>query len=67
VTGFGAFARYALEEPVARIDLGPRQRMIGSVRLYVVPNPSGANAHYRMEDQVHWYDRLADYLDGLQE
>ena len=65
VTGFSAFTRYALGEPREHIELGPQSRSLGTVRLYVVPNPSGANAHYRMEDQALWYDRLAEHLDGL--
>jgi double-stranded uracil-DNA glycosylase len=67
VTGYGAFTLYALGEPKARPELGPQQRTIGTVRVYVVPNPSAANAHFRIEDQVLWYDRLADYLCGLRE
>jgi hypothetical protein len=29
----------------------------------LVPNPSGANAHYTRDDQVRWYDALADALE----
>jgi hypothetical protein len=28
----------------------------------VIPNPSGANAHYSLRDLTGWYDRLADFL-----
>ena len=34
----------------------------GRLRLFVVPNPSGANAHFTLEDQVTWYDRLDEFL-----
>jgi len=27
----------------------------------VVPNPSPANAHFTLTDQIAWYDRLADF------
>jgi len=62
VTGYRAFSLHALGEKADRIELGPQQRLIGRTRLYVVPSPSPANAHYRLEDQIAWYDRLADYL-----
>ena len=66
VTGYGAFARYALgDPPAARYDLGPQPHSLGRTRLFVVPNPSPANAHFTPLDQVEWYDRLADYLDQV--
>ena len=64
VTAYRAFARYALDEPKPMHGLGPQDRMIGETRLFVVPNPSPANAHFRPEDQAAWYDRLADFLDA---
>lgn len=63
VTGYGAFARQVLGEPRAAIDLGLQSRTLGDTKIFVVPNPSGANAHFTMEDQIGWYDRLADYLE----
>jgi len=33
---------------------------IGQTRLFVVPNPSPANAHATPDGQTAWYDRLAD-------
>jgi TDG/mug DNA glycosylase family protein len=67
LTAYRAFARYALEEPKASFELGPQPRRLGRTRLYVVPNPSPANAHFRLEDQVAWYDRLADCMkDSLE-
>jgi double-stranded uracil-DNA glycosylase len=41
---------------------GLQSESIGTTRLFVVPNPSGANAHFTLGDQVRWYDRLAEYL-----
>jgi TDG/mug DNA glycosylase family protein len=35
---------------------------LGTTRLFVVPNPSPANAHFTPADQAGWYDRLADFL-----
>jgi TDG/mug DNA glycosylase family protein len=43
-------------------SLGPQPLHIGATRCYVVPNPSGANAHFTPTDQTHWYDRLAQEL-----
>ncbi len=43
--------------------LGAQERRIGGTRLFVVPNPSPANAHFRPRDQAAWYDRLADFLE----
>ena len=62
LTAYRAFARYALEEPKASFELGSQPRRLGQTRLYVVPNPSPANAHFRLEDQVAWYDRLAEFI-----
>lgn len=67
VTGYRAFLRYGLGEREQGVELGPQPRMFGSTRLYVVPNPSPANAHYRLEDQVAWYDRLAGFLEDLEQ
>ena len=42
--------------------LGPQPEVIGATRLFVVPNPSPANAHFTLADQTSWYDRLADFV-----
>ena len=42
--------------------LGPQSLRIGSTRLYLVPNPSPANAHFTASDQTQWYDRLLLFL-----
>jgi TDG/mug DNA glycosylase family protein len=34
-------------------------------RLYLVPNPSPANAHFTPRDQAAWYDRLAEFMEAL--
>ena len=38
---------------------------IPGTRLFVVPNPSPANAHFTPADQAAWYDRLADFLASV--
>ena len=45
-------------------DLGMNQAHANATRLFVVPNPSPANAHFRPRDQADWYDRLADFIAG---
>jgi TDG/mug DNA glycosylase family protein len=63
VTAYRAFERYALGVPKSAAGLGAQDVVIGRTRLFVVPNPSPANAHVRPADQVAWYDRLADFID----
>jgi TDG/mug DNA glycosylase family protein len=43
--------------------LGLQDIEIGRTRIFVVPNPSSANAHFTPADQVAWYDRLAACLE----
>ena len=43
--------------------LGEQPLRIGRTRLFVVPSPSGANAHGSPTDQTAWYDRLAAVRD----
>jgi TDG/mug DNA glycosylase family protein len=45
--------------------LGLQPMRLGPTPLFVVPNPSPANAHFTPADQAEWYDRLAAALDGL--
>ncbi len=42
--------------------LGAQPLRLGSTRLFLVPNPSPANAHFTPADQAEWYDRLASAL-----
>lgn len=64
VTGYRPFLRFALRIDRKPVELGPQPESIGGIPLYVVPNPSPANAHVTPEDQSAWYDRVADYLCG---
>lgn len=65
LTAYRPFARHGLGLPDRDLALGPQSARLGATRLYVVPNPSAANAHFRLADQIAWYDRLADYLTEL--
>ena len=55
ILGVGAY-RAAFDRPKAQI--GPQDEMIGNTRVWVLPNPSGLNAHYQA-------DRLAEVFREL--
>ncbi len=62
LTGYRAFTRYALDEPKRDWRLGMQPRRLGGTTLFVVPNPSPANAHFQLPEYVAWYDRVARVL-----
>jgi TDG/mug DNA glycosylase family protein len=70
LTGYRPFRRHALGLPDSALSgapaLGPQPETLGPTRLFVVPSPSPANAHFTPADQALWYDRLADYLEHLE-
>jgi len=49
--------RHAFECPLAR--LGEQQQQLGPARVWVLPNPSGLNAHYQVPDLVRLFSDLA--------
>jgi double-stranded uracil-DNA glycosylase len=65
LTAYRPFLQVALKTANARLVLGEQPERIGVTRLYVVPNPSPANAHFTVSDQISWYDRLAGFLKAL--
>ena len=64
LTAYRPFLQLALRCDDRKCALGPQEKLIGETRLYVVPNPSPANAHFTLADQTRWYDRLAEFLIG---
>jgi len=44
------------------LELGVQQLLLGPTQVFVVPNPSPANAHFTPAQQTAWYDRLAGQL-----
>jgi len=62
LTGYRPFARAVFADDGGALALGVQPRMIGASRIFVVPNPSPANAHFTPTDQAGWYDRLARFL-----
>ena len=53
--GIGAY-RAAFARPGAR--LGPQPESLGGARVWVLPNPSGLNAHYGLPELTRWMRRL---------
>lgn len=60
VTAYRPFARQILG--IEPMGLGPQPASFAGGRIFLAPNPSPANAHFRLEDQVSAYDRLLDFL-----
>jgi double-stranded uracil-DNA glycosylase len=57
VLGIGAY-RSAFAKP--RAALGLQEEKIGSTRIWILPNPSGLNAHYRAADLARLYRELGE-------
>ena len=55
VLGASAY-RIAFNRPEAR--LGRQPETIGDTVIWVLPNPSGLNAHYRPQDRARWFREL---------
>lgn len=55
VLGIGAY-RKAFQRPKA--SLGLQEEKIGPTRLWVLPNPSGLNAHFQLEDLADLFREL---------
>ena len=60
VTGYKHVLR-ALDGAAAPSALGAQSLRIGVTRCFLVPSPSGANAHFTPAEQTRWYDRLAEF------
>ena len=57
VLGIGAY-RTGFGKPQA--TLGPQEDNLGRARLWVLPNPSGLNAHYQLDDLIERFRALRD-------
>ena len=62
IMGFRPFLKMGLKCLRREPSLGPQPERVGDTWLFAAPNPSPANAHYRLADQGAWYDRLDDFL-----
>ena len=61
---YKAFLKYS-ERITAKPDLGLQSIMIDQTSIFVVPNPSPANAKYSLEDISNWYKLLGQVLQKL--
>lgn len=61
LTGFRPFLRI-LAPGAGKPEQGQQPQRIGRTRLFVIPNPSPANAHETVQSQTAWYDYLAAAL-----
>ncbi|MBE1585882.1 G/U mismatch-specific DNA glycosylase [Nonomuraea angiospora] len=59
VLGISAY-RAAFARPKARI--GPQEELVGGARVWVLPNPSGLNAHWTLATIADEMGRLRGYL-----
>jgi double-stranded uracil-DNA glycosylase len=61
VVGVTAY-RMAFARPKAVV--GPQEERLAESRLWVLPNPSGLNAHYQLPDLVREFRRLRQDVSG---
>jgi double-stranded uracil-DNA glycosylase len=55
IVGIGAY-RKGFDRPKATV--GPQSELIGPSRIWVLPNPSGLNAHYQLPALAAEFERL---------
>ncbi len=63
-TALRPFLRHALDLDVDDLSFGLQEIALGPTSLFLMPNPSPANARYRLDDLIHWFDVLSDVLVG---
>ncbi|MFD5254489.1 G/U mismatch-specific DNA glycosylase [Streptomyces bobili] len=61
VVGVTAY-RVAFDDRTARV--GPQERVIGGTRVWVLPNPSGLNAHWTAATMAEEFARLRVAAEG---
>jgi len=64
VTGYNAYLKYG-EGINQKSELGLQARDIGASKVFVVPNPSPANAQFTLDDLVSWYRKLTNLRNEL--
>jgi len=58
VVAFLGIDAYRTAFGVRRVRVGPQPVAIDTAHIWVLPNPSGLNAHYQLNDFVLWFRRL---------
>ena len=56
--------RVAFDRPKA--VPGEQDETLAGARVWLLPNPSGLNAHYQLPDLVRLYGQLHDAVDALE-
>ena len=64
LTAYGNYLKHA-KGAADKPTLGLQPRPIGESIVFVVPNPSPANAAYSLDTLVSWYQRLGQLRDRL--
>ena len=61
------YLRYAERNATTSVELGLQRLAIGRSQVFLVPNPSPANAAYSLDMLVAWYRALRDLRQRLKE
>ncbi len=61
VLGVSAY-RIAFADKKAAV--GPQAQLLGSTAVWLLPNPSGLNAHYQLAALIEHFTRLREWLDA---
>ncbi len=59
IVAFLGIDAYRTAFGVKRVNIGPQAETIGGTQVWVLPNPSGLNAHYQLKDFALWFRRLS--------
>ncbi len=65
VVAYRNYLRHAENIRQSSIELGLQPHTIGRSRVFVIPNPSPANAAYSLDTLIHWYQVLRDLRDSI--
>jgi TDG/mug DNA glycosylase family protein len=65
VVAFLGLSSYRIAYSEPRATVGRQQRTIAGARVWLLPNPSGLNAHYQQPALSAAYAELRAYLDSL--
>lgn len=63
VTALRPFLKYGMDCDADQLRFGRQDIRIGDTQVFLVPNPSPANARYRLPDLIGWLDVLATAVE----
>jgi TDG/mug DNA glycosylase family protein len=64
VVAFLGIDAYRTAFGARRVAVGPQPQRLGGASVWVLPNPSGLNAHYQLKDFARLFRQLRDGLPG---